>query len=293
MQLRSLGSQAKHLLQPTHFRHARSSVNWLLQAMTLGAVVSTGAPALAQTLPASQYYTAQVYGQRVGEFGGPFSSEGMGNTAQARAAGGTDWSGSASSDETLGGSVAAEASIMIPAGAEETYTSEVHAAATLHYLFYVEGPSTSALVPVLLLGSGSVSSHGYPGVASAGLDFFHDGITSNWTATLYANQSGGNGFEVNELFYLRVGQSYSLTTFAEASAIRSYIDSDDRAGSTTAGVDPTFTIQGDFVNSYHFVGLPESAVGGTAVAMVPEPETWALLSVGLGVMGWAKRRRRS
>jgi hypothetical protein len=49
----------------------------------------------------------------------------------------------------------------------------------------------------------------------------------------------------------------------------------------------------DFVGSYNMTGTNDFSFGGTvSAAPIPEPETYAMLLVGLGMLGFAARRRK-
>ncbi len=50
---------------------------------------------------------------------------------------------------------------------------------------------------------------------------------------------------------------------------------------------------GQYAASYHIDVLTNDEHQDFLVATVPEPETWAMLVGGLGVIGWMRRRRRS
>jgi len=47
------------------------------------------------------------------------------------------------------------------------------------------------------------------------------------------------------------------------------------------------------VHSLHLPGLGSREGGSVQITVVPEPEQWALLLAGLGVTGWAARRRET
>jgi hypothetical protein len=50
---------------------------------------------------------------------------------------------------------------------------------------------------------------------------------------------------------------------------------------------------GQYVAGYHIDVLTNGAQQDFLVASVPEPETWALLAAGLGVIGFMRRRRKA
>jgi PEP-CTERM motif len=55
-------------------------------------------------------------------------------------------------------------------------------------------------------------------------------------------------------------------------------------------VDPMFTIQPDFVNSYT---LDFSQGIGNSVGAVPEPSTWAMMILGFAGIGFMTYRQKS
>jgi hypothetical protein len=262
----------------------------LLPALTIGLSLLADAPVQAQA-GLYQHYSAQVYGQRVGVSGEPFASEASGPTGVARSAGGTDWLVTASSDDAFGGTVAASASLRWPLPGQETYTTQLTGASALHYVFTIDGPDPDALIPVNLTGAGGISITA-GGAAVAQLGFGHDGVASYWRVDFEYGKVGSQGFDVNELFYLQTGHVYSLELVAQASVDMRYIAAEGGSAFANASVDPTFTIQDGFAQRYHFVGLPESAIGSPSGSAVPEPASWAMMVGGFGLIGSAMRGRR-
>ncbi|MBW8744168.1 MAG: PEPxxWA-CTERM sorting domain-containing protein [Sphingomonas sp.] len=179
----------------------------------------------------------------------------------------------------------------MPQLGQETYTTKLTGASALHYVFTIDGPDPDALIPVSLTGTGGISITG-GGAAVAQLGFGHDGVASYWRVDFEYGKVGSQRFDVNELFYLQTGHAYSLELVAQAFADMSYIPTEGGSAFANAIVDPTFAIQGGFAQLYHFVGLPESAIGSPSGSTVPEPASWALMVGGFGLIGSAMRGRR-
>ena len=74
---------------------------------------------------------------------------------------------------------------------------------------------------------------------------------------------------------------------------------DTLEGNTVAGVPTNFLQQlnnilaGRAYINFHTVQFPGGEIRGALVAPIPEPETYALMAVGLAAVGWFGRRRRS
>ncbi|MYM26426.1 PEPxxWA-CTERM sorting domain-containing protein [Duganella sp. FT135W] len=66
-------------------------------------------------------------------------------------------------------------------------------------------------------------------------------------------------------------------------------------GDNTVGISSYFggyTPSQQFVNNQYGNYTTFSTIGKSAIAAVPEPETYAMLLAGLGLVGFAARRRR-
>ena len=247
--------------------------------------------------PLGTYYSASVSGSVVDWYAGGVSSFSNGTglltpAFEAESQAGLNWSVDARANDNGGGTVEANAHLTVPQPGVEAYANQLNAASVIKYVFMIAGTAQDPLVPVLLQAGGGVAVSSGGGWAMAGLDFVHNGIDDQWQAFRNYGPEGSQRFDVNQIYDLQPGQIYSASIYAEAASKMNYVASDNGVGQASASVDPTFTIQGADAQLYHFVGLPDSAIGGTSVAAVPEPGTWALLLAGFGIIGGAIRRGR-
>jgi hypothetical protein len=71
-----------------------------------------------------------------------------------------------------------------------------------------------------------------------------------------------------------------------------WADANYSRGSFVLSAPGTYTVTGSLLQSVSLAGAPLNAtLGAVMLAPVPEPSTWALLLAGLGVIGFAARRR--
>ena len=277
-----------------------SRIAWAIRgsvpsAMVLGLSLCLGAPALATVPGTGRLYIADVGGSREGVFAGSFSTGpiDLSPSPSSTALSGTNWYVSASADDSAGGTVSTSAQLVAPHIGDDTYVSKLLATAGLRYAFTIEGPDPDALIPVLLTAAGSVTVSSGGGAGAVSLGFTDDSQSFvNEYASLAYGPAKSAGFSVAEIFYLHPDHLYHLLLNSEAQTNVHYIDASDGVAWASASVDPTFQIQGGFAGLYHFVGLPESSIGGPPGSAVPEPATWALYIAGLGWVGSAMRRRR-
>lgn len=268
-----------------------------LAAVVVTTALTFATPGLAQTTLGQSYnafvggFVDSVDGDRDPAYG-PFSRGGAaGPNFQAESAVGSSWSVSALSDDTGGGRVQAQANLGLFKPGMQTYAKELLGQAAIDYAFKIDGTDQDPLIPVLLLGNGGVSVSTSGGIGQAGLDFTHDGITDNFGVQVFSGGPGA-GFTVNQIYKLQPGHVYYLGMFATAHAFAALTNGESGVASVNASVDPTFTILGGYGSRYHFVGLPSSATGSGTAPAVPEPETWAMMVGGFGVIGSVMRRRR-
>ncbi len=255
-----------------------------------GSIILT-APVRAQT---EQYYTAGVSGLRVGLGTDQFGVSDTKSVPVSQSLMGTDWAATASSNTLNGGTVTASTLIASPSTSIPTYIDTLQAHAQLVYYFTLEGPTTTAKVPIRLQGSGTIFSDINYGFASATLQFGSSAApTATYTIDSVTQHTTANDpvrtFSVDDIFYVTPGDRLGLVLDAFA-RVRYPGIANGKISQSTASVDPTFTILGGAANLYHFVGLPASAIGqGSAV---PEPATWSMLIGGFGMVGAVMRRRQ-
>ncbi len=262
-------------------RLSRTSLVTITLAMS---TLLMAAPADAQAL--GQYYYAYITGVRLTNGGREGFSEGTPPvnyglpTAQSYSVNAGNAAATASSNDDRGGTISIAASMAFQQSFPQV--SEISAFAQLNYFFKIEGPDPDARIPVLLNATGITGGNI---LAQMQLIFKSD---QDSDFTNFGTEAYSPSFAVNRIFYLKPGDLYQLNLQAETSIYSSYFGADDVLTSS-ATIDPTFTIQGGFASDYHFVGLPASAIGGAAA--VPEPASWAMMIGGFGLVGGAMRRR--
>lgn len=270
--------------------HQRAASSGLASSTVAAALLMVG-PAQAASAP-PQYYTSLGGYRDSANDSGPFSehspTSGPYGTAPSTPqsmtlTGGNGWMASADSNAFKGGTVSVLAEIPYQGGVPARIT-ELDAQAWLDYRFVIDGPDSNAKVPVFL---NSVATS--EGTVPAQLQLIFKSDDDAGFAGYTTNPDAG-AFTVDSLFYLQPGKTYELNLRAEAYVLSYYLG-DDEVASASATIDPTFTIQGDFAKDYHFVGLPDSAIG-RADAAVPEPASWTMMVGGFGMLGGTLRRRR-
>ncbi|MEO6280645.1 PEPxxWA-CTERM sorting domain-containing protein [Roseateles sp.] len=282
-----LGSASAMRNFPSAVRSKISKLAALALAV-LGSIVASGT-ANAET---TQIFSASVGGVRVGEGTDHFGSSRSESFPVDEAMGGTYWRTEASSNDIGGGLVSVRTAITSPPSATPTYIQSLQAHAQLSYKFILDGPSTTENIPILLNGAGGVSANLNYGNAFASLQLGGSGqLYANYSldAILLNNGSevSSHSFRVHDIYYITPGTTLVLSMEAFSSVSYPGINN-GKSEATFASVDPTLTILGGFGETYHFVGLPESAIGSP----VPEPTTWLTMLAGLGVTGALMRRRR-
>lgn len=85
---------------------------------------------------------------------------------------------------------------------------------------------------------------------------------------------------------------YSNSLVATTDFDAAWADANFSRGSFLLAAPGTYTVTGSLLQSVSNLGAPLNAtLGAVMLAPVPEPTTWALLLAGLGVIGFAARRR--
>lgn len=191
--------------------------------------------------------------------------------------------GTSITTNALGGSVYAS-------GGGGAGNTSGEADATISYYLEVVGPAGPD-VPVEVLASGYANGSGLYTLGGSSLPAYTAQAqfsVQTDTTPVYgqANTSTGSGaFSVDETGYFSPDFQYIVNLFVQAGGHG--IKNDD--GSVTSGtaqayIDPQFIIDPAYASLYHIVGVP-------VTPSAPEPESWALMILGVGIAGTVLRRR--
>jgi hypothetical protein len=125
------------------------------------------------------------------------------------------------------------------------------------------------------------------------------GVYSTLTQTfsLAANQtiSGYVGYQAEDYqpftddAFLTIGSTVLFT--ASTFTVGDFGSSGWQAWSFTAPTAGSYTLQLGVRNTSDNVNTPSAMLDGVSTAVVPEPQTWALMIIGFGLVGVASRRR--
>jgi hypothetical protein len=194
---------------------------------------------------------------------------------------------------------------------------------SVKYTMEVAGPTTDALVPVLVTMFAHVDALSIPGPVG-GADGFYFPIIGGSGAEVvldYVNNgpdlpfvSAGNSY--NYQYYtggysiapdvgsqtdsfshvIMIRANEPISVLVAADAILNYNENGADSGSPSsetatanAVADPTFTIEDPAFAAYTITGVP----AGPAAVATPEPATWAIMLIGfagLGYVGYQRRR---
>ena len=172
------------------------------------------------------------------------------------------------------------------------------AQAIVRYQIGIVGPDSDSLVGVRVTANGSISGSGtnlssgealYSGRASFVLGT--PTLVRSIITTADGAPVGARAFALDTIAYMRPNFLYNVELYAEAAAGSpfGYLTS----STAQAFVDPVYTVLPAFASRYTLRGvpfaLPPAGDGGSAV---PEPTSWAMMSLGFGVAGYAVRRRK-
>lgn len=158
----------------------------------------------------------------------------------------------------------------------------------------VAGPA--AMANLASCGSGSTA------IGAGSTEVFGNSFTSaqhfsdcfSFTLGSSANAFGGT-FELDPLSYLNIDvKSVSLTGGSLLSTLVDYTPGTFSFSNLVSGT-YQLIVAGDVTKSWG-LGLPVAYLGTltthAVVSPVPEPETYAMLLMGLGTVGWIARRRK-
>ncbi len=181
------------------------------------------------------------------------------------------------------------------AGPESNTSANNEASASAVWAFHLSGPA-NVIVPIVITGLYSASftdALGVSGGVALGEDRFRLARIFSFRCT-YLDSSGCDSSQGNrsQNFTLDANARSGVTNFILTSVGGSLFGTPTgHFGEFSAMIDPIISIDPSFARAGEFT-LSFSPDAYTAVAAVPEPETYALLLAGLAVVGTVARRRR-
>ena len=110
----------------------------------------------------------------------------------------------------------------------------------------------------------------------------------------FCQNCGGSGKVLDQSIW--VWSNSDITVHLDANVLLQYNDVDGGGalnifGDVSTEVDPTFSIDDPAYSAFTIVGVP-SGIAPPLAAAVPEPESWAMLLAGFGLVGWTMRGRQ-
>lgn len=155
-------------------------------------------------------------------------------------------------------------------------------------------PGVNGAPPVFTFDIGSVGTNliYIDPLVAVGYDYAKGAGNPNFASVLLPGGIGDGLYDVTfggQTFHVQGGESFSFGAGGTAAFRVTGIE-------TSAGLvpeDPTAFMTGvSFVDAGQFTGTMIPITELVTVGAIPEPETYALMLAGLGVIGWAARRRR-
>jgi hypothetical protein len=176
-------------------------------------------------------------------------------------------------------------------------SSHAGAAATLSYSFEISGQDGDVSATISARGSASDGAAG--SAIGGGIAYLQIYSGSDVLVNDYACAGSGeyacapdesSAIFLNQSFSLVANQYYTIymSIAADADATEAYASSSSEA-SASAYLDPYIVIDPSYASDYSLYVTP--GIGNAAAA--PEPAAWALLLLGVGVLGADLRTRRS
>jgi hypothetical protein len=204
---------------------------------------------------------------------------------------GADGYTAASATLTLGGDPSAVVTAQAAVGQGADVGAQAHVYYT--YQFIVSGP-VNASVPVNVNATLAATESGSGPYAVAGASIYVEDTKTGMAAAGWAAQGvcaavgtscqfGGSDV-ISQTIYVPTDDAINVFLNANVST------TDYLAGTSlfaTASVDPTFTIDPTFLTTNPGYALAY----GPGVLAAPEPDAWALMIVGLGLVGLTVRQR--
>lgn len=160
----------------------------------------------------------------------------------------------------------------------------------IQYTFTLVGAG-DVFVPLHVAAYGYADGSGanFESYAQFGL-YYHGPVDAPYESFLTTQASSNNllprrgEFNLDTWIMVQSNSISSLTLQVQAFSQQSFMTT----GGAHAFIDPVFTIDPAFASRFTIEGVPAPA---GVPATVPEPTTWALTIVGLGLVGGVSRRR--
>jgi hypothetical protein len=171
------------------------------------------------------------------------------------------------------------------------------AAAGLTYFFeltQIAGTTIAGPIPVLMNGSSSLSTQllGEDDMTMSSVSMMVTAATPSDDPNTNYSLSASNNSPFSQDFNIVPGVEYEVVMGALATAEVAATDDSTPSLSSTASIDPIFTISPDYASDFALTF--SSGIGNSeSPSAVPEPSTWATMLIGFGGLGAALRFRRN